>query len=172
MALRGYLATLLTVISTIVVISGVTPMFTLCLVPIMIYYMAQQNFFTVSEPLITALCFIRYNRVAPYLIDSLYFFAENISRTKTLGFSKQKSHLRLAWRVSRWCGNNSGLPGRGVAHPPTQRYAQYTTGESTMCVSISISVFGASLTQYFACLADSRARTSLRALRSAGSQFG
>jgi hypothetical protein len=148
MALRSYLGTILTVISTIVVISGVTPTFTLCLVPIIIYYMGQQNFFTVSEtndyrPPFSSL-------LASCTVSNLFlvlFPAENISRAKTLGFSKQKSHLRLAWGISRWCGNYSGLPGRGFAYGSTQRYAQYTTGESMMCVSIFISLFGTSLTQ-------------------------
>ena len=47
MALRSYLSTVMTVCSTIVVISAVTPVFTVCLVPIIIYYAYQQNFFTV-----------------------------------------------------------------------------------------------------------------------------
>ena len=46
--LRSYLSTLFTVFSTIIVISGVTPIFTLCLIPIIIFYMMQQAYFTVS----------------------------------------------------------------------------------------------------------------------------
>jgi ABC-type multidrug transport system fused ATPase/permease subunit len=45
--LRTYLQTLFNVFSTIVVISGVTPMFTICLIPILIFYVVEQNFFTV-----------------------------------------------------------------------------------------------------------------------------
>jgi hypothetical protein len=48
MALRSYLSTIMSVASTIVVISFVTPLFTVCLVPILIYYALQQKFFTVS----------------------------------------------------------------------------------------------------------------------------
>ena len=47
-ALRSYLTTIMNVISTIVVISGVTPTFTICLIPIILFYASQQNFFTVS----------------------------------------------------------------------------------------------------------------------------
>jgi ATP-binding cassette, subfamily C (CFTR/MRP), member 1 len=46
--LRSYLTTIMSVVSTIVVISGVTPAFTICLIPILLFYGAQQNFFTVS----------------------------------------------------------------------------------------------------------------------------
>jgi hypothetical protein len=46
--LRSYLATIMNVVSTIVVVSGVTPAFTICLIPIILFYAAQQNFFTVS----------------------------------------------------------------------------------------------------------------------------
>lgn len=34
------------VVSTIIVISGVTPVFLVCLVPIIMFYGSQQNFFT------------------------------------------------------------------------------------------------------------------------------
>lgn len=46
--LKSYLGTVFSVISTIAVISGVTPVFMICLIPIIIYYMRQQAFFTVS----------------------------------------------------------------------------------------------------------------------------
>lgn len=45
--LRSYLTTIMNIVSTIVVISGVTPYFTICLVPIILFYASQQNFFTV-----------------------------------------------------------------------------------------------------------------------------
>lgn len=41
--LRSYLMTLFTIGSTIVVISSITPVFTLCLIPILIYYTVQQG---------------------------------------------------------------------------------------------------------------------------------
>jgi ATP-binding cassette, subfamily C (CFTR/MRP), member 1 len=47
--LRSFLATIFSVVSTIVVISGVTPIFTVCLIPIIIYYGIQQRFFNVSQ---------------------------------------------------------------------------------------------------------------------------
>ena len=47
MTLRSYLWTLMSVISTIIVISGVTPVFTFCLIPIIVFYIMQQKFFTV-----------------------------------------------------------------------------------------------------------------------------
>lgn len=48
MSLRSYLTTIMSVCSTIVVISTITPAFTLCLIPIIIYYVYQQNFFTMT----------------------------------------------------------------------------------------------------------------------------
>ena len=44
--LRSYLMTLFSIVSTIVVISIVTPIFALCLVPIVAFYMLQQAYFT------------------------------------------------------------------------------------------------------------------------------
>lgn len=48
MALRSYLSTIMSVCLTIVLISAVTPLFTICLVPMIIYYGYQQNFFTMT----------------------------------------------------------------------------------------------------------------------------
>ena len=45
--LRTYLQTLFNVISTVVVISAITPIFTVCLVPIIVYYAIEQAYFTV-----------------------------------------------------------------------------------------------------------------------------
>lgn len=50
MAMRSYLTTILSVCSTIVVVSTVTPVFTACLIPILGYYYMQQQFFTVRVP--------------------------------------------------------------------------------------------------------------------------
>lgn len=47
--LRTYLMTLFSIISTVAVISGVTPAFTLCLIPVAIYYLVQQAYFTVRQ---------------------------------------------------------------------------------------------------------------------------
>lgn len=46
--LRTYLMTLFTVISTVFVISGVTPIFTLCLIPMLLYYVWEQSYFTIT----------------------------------------------------------------------------------------------------------------------------
>ena len=45
--MRTYLQTFFNVISTIVVISAITPVFTLCLIPIILYYALEQAYFTV-----------------------------------------------------------------------------------------------------------------------------
>lgn len=47
--LRTYLQTLFSVLSTIAVISGVTPLFAVCLIPICAFYLVEQKFFTVSR---------------------------------------------------------------------------------------------------------------------------
>ena len=46
--LRSYLNSLMSVISVVFVISSVTPVFTLCLVPIIIFYLYQQHQFTMT----------------------------------------------------------------------------------------------------------------------------
>ena len=46
--LRMYISTLFAIGSTIIVISTVTPIFTLCLIPILIFYALQQAYFTVA----------------------------------------------------------------------------------------------------------------------------
>jgi ATP-binding cassette subfamily C (CFTR/MRP) protein 1 len=46
--LRTYLQTLFNVLSTIVVISTITPIFTICLIPIILFYAMEQAHFTVS----------------------------------------------------------------------------------------------------------------------------
>lgn len=43
-----YLNTIFSVVSTIAVVSGVSPIFVLCLVPMVLYYIHEQAFFTVS----------------------------------------------------------------------------------------------------------------------------
>lgn len=45
--LINYLWTLFNILSTIVVISGVTPVFAICLVPIVLFYVNEQSYFTV-----------------------------------------------------------------------------------------------------------------------------
>ena len=45
-SLRSYLATLSSVIGVIIVISIVTPKFVMCLIPIILFYISQQIYFT------------------------------------------------------------------------------------------------------------------------------
>ena len=47
-SIRSYLVTLLNVLSAIFVVTAVTPLFLIGLVPIMIFYVQQQRFFTMS----------------------------------------------------------------------------------------------------------------------------
>ena len=47
-ALRSYLTTLFNVASGIIVNAGVSPAFTIMVIPLMFFYAAQQKFFTVS----------------------------------------------------------------------------------------------------------------------------
>ena len=48
MTLRMYIRNLTQIASTIMVISGVSPVFTACLIPIIVFYIKEQAFFTVS----------------------------------------------------------------------------------------------------------------------------
>ena len=45
---RSYLATMVSVLSTVIVVVSVTPGFILALVPIVIFYLKQQTFFTMA----------------------------------------------------------------------------------------------------------------------------
>ena len=60
MTLRSYLWTLMSVISTIVVITSVNPLFAFCLIPIVAFYVMQQRFFTVR---FVAQGFVDRNRI-------------------------------------------------------------------------------------------------------------
>lgn len=53
--LRTYLQTFFNVISTVAVISAITPIFTLCFIPIIIFYAMQQAYFTVTTRAVDAL---------------------------------------------------------------------------------------------------------------------
>lgn len=46
-AIRSYVTTILSVVSALVVNLGVSPAFTIGMIPLMFYYAAQQKFFTV-----------------------------------------------------------------------------------------------------------------------------
>ena len=48
MTLRMYTRNLTQILSTVLVISGVSPIFTACLIPICFFYLKEQAFFTVS----------------------------------------------------------------------------------------------------------------------------
>jgi len=48
-ALRSYVSTLLSVVSAVIINAGVSPAFTIGIIPLMYYYAAQQKFFTVSS---------------------------------------------------------------------------------------------------------------------------
>jgi hypothetical protein len=75
--LRTYLQTIFAILSTIVVISGVTPVFTICLIPILIYYVVEQNFFTVRLRLLV----LRAHSSRPWrILTRCPFFAAYVPR--------------------------------------------------------------------------------------------
>ena len=47
-ALRSYISTILSVVSAVIVNTGVSPLFTVGILPLIYFYAAQQKFFTVS----------------------------------------------------------------------------------------------------------------------------
>jgi len=47
MTFRSYIRCLSGIVSTVLVISGVSPIFTICLIPIIWFYIKEQQFFTV-----------------------------------------------------------------------------------------------------------------------------
>mmetsp|Transcript_27953 Transcript_27953/g.34141 ORF Transcript_27953/g.34141 Transcript_27953/m.34141 type:complete len:138 (+) Transcript_27953:1207-1620(+) len=86
--LRSYLGSLSSVISTIVVVSFVTPMFTLCLIPIIIYYLIQQAYFTITYRELKRLDSITKSPIVALL-------AETIDGVSTIrAFSAQRSLFR------------------------------------------------------------------------------
>jgi hypothetical protein len=92
--LRTYLQTLFAVLSTIVVISGVTPVFTMCLIPIIIFYVVEQNFFTVRIRLLMTRS--RSSRTWR-ILTQCPFLAAYIPRAETFGLGKPQSNLRVTW---------------------------------------------------------------------------
>lgn len=89
--LRTYLMTLFSVLSTIVVISVITPTFTFCLIPIIVYYAVEQAYFTVSS---TEMIFLYHTMSVVYLTAPRSSSSADLSGTETYRFRKSQSHLR------------------------------------------------------------------------------
>ena len=66
-----YLRTLFNILATVAVIAGVTPIFILFLIPMVLFYMHEQAFFTVSY----SYCFSIQKQVAFFLIVIVYLFS-------------------------------------------------------------------------------------------------
>ena len=90
--LRPYLQNLFGILSTIVVISGVTPVFTICLIPIIIFYVVEQKFFTVRIRLLM----VRSRSSRTWrILTQCSFLAAYIPRAETIGLGKPQSNLRV-----------------------------------------------------------------------------
>lgn len=99
--LQVYLLVLFEVVSTVVVISCVTPFFTVCLIPIILYYLWEQSYFTVGLGLLR------------YILPGLHSIvsAGSVSRVEKAGLRESQSDLCLVGRVGRrgcchtvfWC---------------------------------------------------------------------
>ena len=90
-----YLRTLLNIVATVAVIVGVTPLFILVLIPMILYYMQEQAFFTVR----TGFCFAivtctntTYN-LSHLVSISFTFVTGFISRAETTRLNEPKSNL-------------------------------------------------------------------------------
>lgn len=91
-----YLRTIFSVISTIAVISGVTPFFILFMIPMILYYMHEQAFFTVSAK---ARPRINYQSSRSLIHSSICVPPGVLSGVKATRFNQQKSYLCVAWRI-------------------------------------------------------------------------
>lgn len=128
MTLRSYLMTLMTVVSTIVVISGVTPVFTFCLIPIIIFYGMQQQFFTVT--------YRELKRIDSVNRSPLFaLLGESIDGVATIrAFSAQDALIR-----------------RLTKSLDTQQHAYYLTFTSLCWLAVRCEMIGTTIV-FFACL--------------------
>jgi len=97
--LRSYLNSLMSVVSVIVVCSTVTPIFTLCLVPILIFYLLQQRYFTTTYREIKRIDSIFRSPIYAMLGESLdgvvtvrAFRAQNLLTKRLVGMMDMQQH--------------------------------------------------------------------------------
>lgn len=128
MTLRSYLWTLMSVISTTVVISGVTPVFAFCLLPIVAFYIMQQKFFTATYRELKRLDSV--NRSPLYAL-----LGETIDGVATVrAFSAQDA-----------------LIGRLKTSLDLQQHAYYLTVSSLCWLAVRLEMIGTAIIA-FACL--------------------
>ena len=128
MTLRSYLWTLMSVISTIVIISGVTPVFSFALIPIVAFYIMEQNFFTLTYRELKRLDSINRSPLFALL-------GESIDGVATIrAFSAQKALVR---RLTRSLD--------------LQQHAYYLTQASLCWLAVRLEMVGAFIVT-FACL--------------------
>ena len=139
--LRTYLQTLFSVLSTVVVISGVTPLFALCLMPIIAFYVVEQKFFTV--------------RNTPYILDVSFHPAYN----PLLSFTQltyrelkrleseiiDKVHDKFGARARAEIGVMSGLKLKQFHGIDTSHFAVELAKTTLLLWSLSSSSLSASL---------------------------
>lgn len=102
--MRTYLQTLFNVLSTIVVISVVTPIFTLCLIPIVLYYAVEQAYFTVCILIGFGWSDLGFSHSLTFLA-----FTAHIPRAEASRLRQPKSHLCPAGRDCRRGGSNKSI---------------------------------------------------------------
>jgi ATP-binding cassette subfamily C (CFTR/MRP) protein 1 len=120
--LDTYLFCLLGVISTLVVISAVTPMFTLCLLPILYLYQVEQKYFTVSYRELKRLDSVQRSPVYALFGETLdgastirAFKAENslLNRMVTMLDNQQHAYF-LTVTAQSWLGVRLELLGTSI----------------------------------------------------------
>eukprot|EP00559_Dactyliosolen_fragilissimus_P007142 CAMPEP_0184860246 /NCGR_PEP_ID=MMETSP0580-20130426/5172_1 /TAXON_ID=1118495 /ORGANISM="Dactyliosolen fragilissimus" /LENGTH=1483 /DNA_ID=CAMNT_0027357283 /DNA_START=38 /DNA_END=4489 /DNA_ORIENTATION=- len=117
--LRSYLATLSKVISTIIVISSVTPYFTLCLVPILCFYAGQQAYFTKTYRELRRLDSVNRSPIYALLGETLegistiraYGAQENLLKRMKSMLDIQQNAYYLTFSAQCWLGIRLELAG-------------------------------------------------------------
>lgn len=127
-SLRSYLATLANVFSTLIVISSVTPMFLYFLIPLVIYYILQQEYFTATYRELKRLDSI--NRSPLYAL-----LGETIDGVATI-----RSYGAQSTLSRRLCGDLD-----------TQQHAYFLTCASQCWLAVRLELVGTMIIT-FACL--------------------
>jgi ATP-binding cassette subfamily C (CFTR/MRP) protein 1 len=120
--LDTYLFCVFDVISTLVVVSAVTPMFTLCLLPILYFYRLQQKYFTVSYRELKRLDSVQRSPVYALFGETLdgastirAFKAEKslLNRMATMLDNQQHAYF-LKCSAQSWLGVRLEMVGTGI----------------------------------------------------------
>lgn len=107
---RSYLATMAQVLSTIVVVTSVTPKFIFGLVPLLVFYLHQQNFFTMTYRELKRLDSVTRSPIYALLSETLdgvltiraFGAEENLNKRMINMINMQQTAYRLTYAAQCW----------------------------------------------------------------------